>query len=113
VDAAQQFATMQPRPTALFSMSDKMAIGLIQGLKTLGLRVPEDVSVVGFDDIEFAKYCEPPLTTIRQPAKELGSSAMKMLCKLIEGDYDPDSILRSYFLPTDLIVRGSAAAIKN
>lgn len=112
VNAARQFARMQDRPTAIFSMSDKMAIGLLQGLKAEGLRVPEDISVVGFDDIEFAKYCDPPLTTIRQPAKELGSSAMKLLCNLIEGKYDPDTVLRPYFLPTELIVRGSACAIK-
>ncbi|MDP5029216.1 LacI family DNA-binding transcriptional regulator [Paraglaciecola sp.] len=113
LNAAKEFINMQPRPTAIFSMSDKMAIGIIQGLKAEGLRIPEDISVVGFDDIEFAKYCEPPLTTIRQPAKELGSSAMKLLCNLIDGKYEPESVLRPYFLPTDLIVRGSTAAVKS
>lgn len=110
LNAAKEFINMVPRPTAIFSMSDKMAIGIIQGLKAEGFRVPEDISVVGFDDIEFAKYCDPPLTTIRQPAKELGSSAMKLLCNLIEGKFDPETVLRPYFLPTDLIVRGSTAA---
>ncbi|AMJ94380.1 hypothetical protein AVL56_08730 [Alteromonas stellipolaris] len=112
LNAAKEYADMQPRPTAIFCMNDKMAIGIIQGLKAEGLRVPEDISVVGFDDIEFAKYCDPPLTTIRQPAKELGSSAMKLLCNLIEGKFDPETVLRPYFLPTDLIVRGSTCAVK-
>jgi LacI family transcriptional regulator, repressor for deo operon, udp, cdd, tsx, nupC, and nupG len=112
INAAKEFANMRPRPTAIFSMSDKMAIGIIQGLKAEGLRVPEDISVVGFDDIEFAQYCDPPLTTIRQPAKELGSNAMSLLCKLIDGKFDPETVLRPYFLPTELIVRGSAAAVK-
>lgn len=112
INAAKEFANMRPRPTAIFSMSDKMAIGIMQGLKAEGIKVPEDISVVGFDDIEFAQYSDPPLTTIRQPAKELGSNAMKLLCNLIEGKFDPDTVLRPYFLPTDLIVRGSTAAVQ-
>ncbi|WOI36359.1 LacI family DNA-binding transcriptional regulator [Alteromonas sp. CI.11.F.A3] len=112
INAAKEFARMKPRPTAIFSMSDEMAIGLIQGLKAQGLQIPEDISVTGFDDIEFAKYCDPPLTTIRQPAKELGASGMRTLCNLIEDNYDQESILTAYFLPTDLIVRGSTAALK-
>jgi LacI family repressor for deo operon, udp, cdd, tsx, nupC, and nupG len=110
-NAAKELIAMQPRPTAIFCMSDKMAIGVIQGLKVQGLNVPSDISVVGFDDIEFAQYSDPPLTTVRQPAKELGSSAMHKLCDLIDNKYDPDTALRPYFLPTDLIVRGSTAPL--
>lgn len=113
LEAAKEFASMFPRPTAIFSMSDEMAIGLIQGLKAEGLRIPEDISVVGFDDISFARYCDPPLTTIRQPAKELGSRAMSLLCNMIEGDYDEETLLTPNFLPTDLIVRASTAPLKS
>lgn len=112
IKAAKLFANMPKRPTAIFSMSDKMAIGLIQGFKKLGLKVPEDISVVGFDDIEFAKFCDPTLTTIRQPAKELGSEAMKLLCDIIKGKVAQNKAAAPYFLPTELIVRASSAAPK-
>ncbi len=107
LSAANKFADMMPRPSAIFCMNDKMAIGLIQGLKAKGIKVPEDISVAGFDDIEFAKYSDPPLTTIRQPAIELGSCAMALLCDLIEGNVDESTVLQPHFLATDLIVRGS------
>ncbi len=63
------------RPQAIFALSDVMAIGLLHGLRELGLTIPDDVSVVGYDDIEFAAYTFPPLTTVRQPAEELGTVA--------------------------------------
>jgi len=89
IKAAKLFADMPKRPTAIFSMSDKMAIGLIQGFKKLGLKVPEDISVVGFDDIEFAKFCD-----------------------IIKGKFAQNKAPAPYFLPTELIVRGSSAAPK-
>jgi LacI family repressor for deo operon, udp, cdd, tsx, nupC, and nupG len=111
VNAAKVFAQMSPRPTAIFSMNDEMAIGLLQGLKAEGLSIPEDVSIVGFDDIEFAKYCDPPLTTVRQPAKEMGSTAMSVLCNIIENKSMSKSPSQHH-LPTDLIVRKSTTSIK-
>lgn len=113
VDAARLFANMQPRPTAIFCMNDEMAIGLLQGLKTEGLKIPEDISVVGFDDIEFSKYCDPPLTTIRQPARELGSTAMRVLYELINSKDKKQTLQLRHRLPADLIVRKSTAAAKN
>lgn len=112
VDAARLFANMKPLPTAIFCMNDEMAIGLLQGLKTEGLKIPEDISIVGFDDIEFSKYCDPPLTTIRQPARDLGSTAMRVLYDLINNHDKKQNIQLKHRLPADLIVRKSTAAAK-
>lgn len=104
VDAAGYFSQLQDLPSAIFCMNDEMAIGLIQGLKTRGLKVPEDISVAGFDDIEMSRYCDPPLTTIAQPAEALGEEAMTLLCDRIEKKQSEN--LRR-ILPTELIVRAS------
>ncbi|NLG84543.1 MAG: LacI family transcriptional regulator, partial [Firmicutes bacterium] len=83
--AAREIMSRGARPTALFVGCDTMAIGAMQALKDMGFRIPEDVAVVGFDDIKYAQYFEPPLTTVRQPAYQGGSRATKMLLNLIEG----------------------------
>ncbi|MCS5593919.1 MAG: substrate-binding domain-containing protein [Porticoccaceae bacterium] len=88
LNAAPYFAKMEQRPTAVFCMNDEMAIGLIQSLKTEGLSVPEDISIAGFDDIEFAKYCDPALTTIAQPAEEMDRVAISVLYGLLKGRTD-------------------------
>jgi LacI family transcriptional regulator, repressor for deo operon, udp, cdd, tsx, nupC, and nupG len=92
--------------TAAFCSNDEMAIGAIRALKSEGLRVPEDVSVVGFDDIRFARYCDPPLTTIAQPMREIGREAMTMMLERLS---NPHSAARKRILPTELVVRASTA----
>ncbi|PUA28019.1 MAG: LacI family transcriptional regulator [Cellvibrio sp. 79] len=104
LNAAFQFCNMKNRPTAIFSMNDEMAIGAMQTLKNQGIRIPEDISVTGFDDIAYAKYSDPSLTTISQPAEEMGKMAMDMLLKVIEGE--PLS-QRECVLPTEFIIRKS------
>jgi len=101
------FASKQ-KFTALFCANDEMAIAALVTLKMRGLRVPEDVSVVGFDDIRFARYCDPPLTTIAQPKKQLGGEAMTLLIEILSGIDTPP---RKRVLPTELIIRNSTAAI--
>ncbi|MDG1033786.1 MAG: LacI family DNA-binding transcriptional regulator [Luminiphilus sp.] len=108
-DAAQHFADLEDRPTAVFCMNDEMAIGLIQGLKANGLRVPDDISVAGFDDIEFARYSDPSLTTVDQPAEDIGRKAMTVLVDILEGRRPKD--LR-FTLPTELIARDSTGPVK-
>lgn len=94
-------------PTAIFCHNDIMAIGAMQEAKRLGLRVPQDLSVVGFDDIQFAQYCEPTLTTISQPKYEIGRQAMYLMLETLKGiDIHPGSRL----LETQLVIRESAAA---
>ena len=92
--------------TAFACVSDQLAIGVIQALKDHGLSVPGDVSVLGFDDIAFARYTDPPLSTVAQPKEEIGSEAMIMLLQHIE---NPTLPARKVILPTQLIIRGTTA----
>ncbi len=108
LNAAFQFCNMKNRPTAIFSMNDEMAIGAMQTLKNQGFKIPDDISVTGFDDIAYAKYSDPSLTTISQPAEEMGKMAMDMLLKVIEGE--PLS-QRECVLPTEFIIRKSTGPV--
>ena len=92
--------------SAVFCSNDEMAIGAMRALSARGLRVPEDVSVVGFDDIRFARYTSPALTTIAQPKNALGREATTMLIELL---HDPTVPPRKRVLTADLVVRGSTA----
>ena len=92
--------------SAVFCSNDEMAIGAMRALISHGLRVPQDVSVVGFDDIRFARYTSPPLTTVAQPKNALGREAMTMLIELL---HDPGVPPRKRVLSADLVVRGSTA----
>jgi DNA-binding LacI/PurR family transcriptional regulator len=89
------------RPTAILVVSDQLAIGAIQAARTRGLQVPRDVSVTGFDDILEAAICDPPLTTVRQPLREKGALAARLL---LDGWDGPPPV---HILPTELIVRAS------
>ena len=91
--------------TAIFAGNDQMAQGLIHGLHARGIRVPEDVSIVGFDDIPEARHFIPPLTTVRQDFHALGTSAVRSLIRMIEGEAEP----RMEFITPELIVRESTA----
>lgn len=90
-------------PTAVFCYNDMTAIGAAAALREAGLRVPEDMSLVGFDDIDLAPYLNPPLTTVRQPRYELGRSAMEMLLALLAGEAVTNVLLQG-----ELIVRESS-----
>jgi DNA-binding LacI/PurR family transcriptional regulator len=93
-----------PELDAVFVASDLMADGALRTLRQAGRRVPDDVAVIGFDDVEIARYTEPPLTTVRQNITEIGRSLARQLLRLTDGqDVEPALIL-----PTDLIVRDSA-----
>lgn len=86
VDAAARFLAMKNRPTALFASADDAAIGFIRTVREAGVRTPEDVSVVGFDDIDYASIIDPPLTTMRQPREELGRLAAEDLLARMHRD---------------------------
>jgi DNA-binding LacI/PurR family transcriptional regulator len=97
-----------PTVTAVFAANDDMAIGLIRALTEAGLRVPEDVSVVGFDDTPVAAYVTPPLTTVRQPFDAMAQGGLKLLVHAIENPgSDP---LPMTDPPVELVVRASTAA---
>lgn len=90
---------------AVFAASDAMAIGALRALREAGRRVPDDVAVMGFDDLPAAERTEPPLTTVRQPTLKVGALAVETLLDLIQA---PDSPPRRVILPTELVIRGSA-----
>lgn len=84
-EAAIRLITMHPDLTAIFCASDLMAIGAMQGLKHIGKYVPDDISIIGFDDIIISSYCSPALTTIQQSKYEMGYYAAQMLIDMLEG----------------------------
>ncbi|GAA3501413.1 LacI family DNA-binding transcriptional regulator [Streptomyces prasinosporus] len=93
-------------PTAVFAASDQMALGAIEALRRRGLRVPEDMSVVGFDDLPEVRWSAPPLTTVRQPLADMGELAVRTVLRLAR-DEPPDS--PRVELGTELVVRASTA----
>lgn len=103
-DTATRAMALSEPPTALFCMSDQMAMGAIQALQARGLKVPQDVSVAGFDNIEYSAFWHPAITTVSQPAEEMGKRAIDMLLSMIE---DNQFSVSNKILPTQLIVRES------
>ncbi len=93
------------RPTAVCCYNDRTALGALRAIHARGLRIPEDISVVGFDDIFLAPYTEPPLTTIRQPMRRMGVLAMESLARLMSGE---ETEIRIEVEP-ELVVRASTA----
>lgn len=92
--------------TGIFCASDSLVPGVLAGLRERGLRVPEDVAVVGFDDLLFAEVLDPPLSTVRKPRYQMGRDAGRLLIGRISGDLRAPRVTRS--LPTKLIVRASS-----
>jgi LacI family transcriptional regulator len=97
----------QVRPTAIFASNDVMAMSAMEAVRERGLRVPEDVSVLGFDDIPQSAHVHPALTTVRQPLEQMGRIAAQMLLDLLN---NPDAKPRRIELPTELIIRDSCQA---
>ena len=89
---AQRLVRMHSRPDGVFVTNDMIAMGLLSALPERGIRVPEDVSVVGFDNILFSAMVSPPLTTIEQPALEIGRRAYRMLLQMLEGEGGPADV---------------------
>jgi LacI family repressor for deo operon, udp, cdd, tsx, nupC, and nupG len=106
--AARAFLSLDPRPTGVVCCSDEMAIAFVKTVAAGGLRVPRDVSVVGFDAIEFADYCEPTLTTIRQPRQELGATGARALLRALRGE--PQIGDGPIVLKGELLIRHSTGA---
>jgi LacI family transcriptional regulator, repressor for deo operon, udp, cdd, tsx, nupC, and nupG len=103
--AAAALMQLPDQPDAVFAVSDTLAIGVIAGLREAGRRVPDDIAVVGFDDISLAAQVDPPLTTIAQPMRELGETAARLLLQRLA---DPAAKVPGVLLPHKLVVRGSA-----
>jgi LacI family transcriptional regulator len=104
--AGARFLELSRPPTAIFAGSDAKALGVLEAARRRGLRVPDDLSVVGFDDTVLAELATPSLTTVRQPLQDMGRVALRRLLRLIAGE-PLDS--HHVELATDLVVRGSTA----
>jgi LacI family transcriptional regulator len=105
--AAADLLDRAPRPTAVVCFNDKVAVGTLQAARERGLRVPEDLSIAGFDDIDLSQATDPPLTTVRQPLQEMGRIAVTHLMRVLEG-HQPEAL--HIELATTLVVRDSTAA---
>ena len=104
--ATMELLALDDRPTAIFTSADTAAFGAVKAARASGLKVPRDISIVGFDDIPEASLVMPPLTTVRQPLQEMGATAVRLLRRLMD---EPDATPRRTELLTELIVRKSSA----
>ena len=107
--ATLNFLALDHPPTALFASSDYLMIGAVQGLRASGVRIPDDMSLVGFDDMSFGELLTPPLSAIRQPVESLGRLGFQTLLALLNGE-SPPMLTR---LPVQLMVRQSVGAPRN
>ncbi|GAB3916638.1 LacI family DNA-binding transcriptional regulator [Microlunatus endophyticus] len=103
LELGKKLLSLPERPTAIFSCNDLMALGVYEAARQAGLSIPDDLSVVGYDDLSVAEWAGPPLTTVRQPLLEMGRQASTMLL-----DLDLDAQAPRVDLATDLVVRASA-----
>lgn len=103
-EPARKLLSMKDRPTAIFAASDMMATTVVEVAWSLGLRVPEDLSIVGFDDSPLASHGRIPLTSVRQPLSDMGTIAVEIIHKIIQGKQKSP---RKILLPTELIERAS------
>ncbi|GAA3159371.1 hypothetical protein GCM10020001_099260 [Nonomuraea salmonea] len=103
---ALRMLRLPDRPTAVFATNDGQAIGVYHAAHQLGLRIPDDLSVIGFDDLPSVRWAIPPLTTIRQPLADMAAAATSMLLTLAQGEQLAQTRVE---LATELIIRASTA----
>lgn len=107
IEATTRLFSQPERPTALFTVDSLMTTGALLALRSMGLSVPHDVSLIGFDDFDLATFTDPPITVVAQPVAQIGPLAVDMLLNRIQGNREPPRHVR---LPTELIIRGSVAS---
>jgi len=105
--AALRLLDRPDRPTAVFTANNFMTVGALRAARSLALRIPEDVALVGFDDLDWTTLVQPPVTVVRQPVADLGRVAGERLLRRLDGDAGPPKRIR---LDANLIVRGSCGA---
>lgn len=110
-EAAMRLFSLSPRPTAIFAANDVSALGVWQAARAMGIRIPEELALVGFDDIELLALADIPLTTVRQPRYSYGYLGAQMLLERIASK-DPAKPRQHVILPTELVVRGSCGAAR-
>jgi LacI family transcriptional regulator len=104
--AATRLLSLADPPTAIFAANDHMALGVYEAVRRMGRRVPEEVSVVGFDDLPETRWATPPMTTVRQPLAEMGMLAARTVLRLVQGQRVESPRLE---MATELVVRDSTA----
>ena len=104
IKAMEKILKLEDRPTAIFCMGDEIAVGAMQTIKEAGLNVPDDFSIVGFDDIEISQYLNPALTTIRQQKDEMGIEAANMVLEMIN---NPEKKVEAEIIDTEFVLRNS------
>lgn len=109
-EGMKRLLSLPTRPTAVFARNDFTAIGAMSAIKEAGLKIPQDIAIVGFDDIPLAIHTSPPLTTVRQPMRLQGQIAAEMLLRRIESDEDYER--REKILNCELIIRESTVSLK-
>lgn len=108
VEALEQLLTLPVPPGAIFCHNDLIALGVLWQAKRRNLKIPDDLSIVGFDNIALAEFCDPPLTTVAQPCFDIGCKAMLLLLEQLNGHRINSG---SRLLDSELIVRGSTRQI--
>ncbi|MGM0603489.1 MAG: LacI family DNA-binding transcriptional regulator [Bacillota bacterium] len=103
--AAEKLINFKKEISAVFAANDLMALGIIKAFKEAGIRIPEDIAVIGYDGIKLGEFVDPALTTIRNPSIEKGKKALELLIRNIK---DGDSEKKNILLPSELIIRDSA-----
>ena len=109
-EAMMKLLTLEPPPEAVFAANDQMAVDAIKAIWERGLNVPDDVAVVGFDDIPMAGYVTPPLTTVRQPTYELGFRAATSVLNSALGATQEGGVPTRVVVPTELVIRRSCGS---
>ncbi|MDG4866206.1 substrate-binding domain-containing protein, partial [Streptomyces sp. T-3] len=107
-DAGARLLGLADRPTAVFCANDLLALGVLQALYAAGMKVPQDMAIVGYDDIEFAAAAVVPLTSVRQPAVTMGALAAELLLEEIAAEPPGAHEHRRVVLRPELVVRGSS-----
>jgi len=107
--AMRRLLSLPTPPDALFAASDSMAIGALQAITEAGLRIPDDIAVIGFDDLSLAASARPPLTTIRQPVLQTGTLAVETMIDLLRNGTEPP---RHIVLSTELVIRETCGAVR-
>ena len=107
-ERTRELLALPEPPTAIFAANDLSAYGVMDAVRDAGLRIPEHISVIGFDDIPGSRSTNPPLTTVRQPLHDMGRAATRMLFELIS---DPKRAVERSELPTELVARATCRAL--
>ena len=109
-EGTKKFLDLKKPPTAIFASNDVMAIAAMDAVRERGLRIPEDISIIGFDDVPQASLVRPSLTTVRQPLEQMGRTAAQILLDILR---NPNHSHQRIELPTELIIRDSTAKPKD